>query len=104
MEKEQHTAHCKTAEILGQERTKNPWSKLQKSLVRNQADQSLDQLVQEFNDFFINKIRDIRTDIMESSIYQPECDRENRSLQCESSGFEAPSEYCCQTRRNDFTF
>lgn len=32
--------------------------------------------------FFINKIRDIRTDIMEFSIYQPECDRENRSLQC----------------------
>ena len=30
--------------------------------------------------FFIKKIRDIRTDIMESSIYQPECDRENRSL------------------------
>ena len=29
---------------------------------------------------------------MESSIYQPECDRENRSLQCEFSGFEAPSD------------
>ena len=42
--------------------------------------ESLDQLAQEFNDFFINKIRDIRTDVMESSIYQPECDRENRSL------------------------
>lgn len=53
---------------------------------------SLDQLVQEFNDFFINKIRDIRTDIMESSIYQPECDRENRSLQCEFSGFDASSD------------
>lgn len=28
---------------------------------------------------------------MESLIYQPECNRENRSLQCEFSGFEAPS-------------
>ena len=29
---------------------------------------------------------------MESSIYQPECDRENRSLQCEFSGFDASSD------------
>ena len=28
---------------------------------------------------------------MESSIYQPKCDRENRSLQCEFSGFDASS-------------
>lgn len=29
---------------------------------------------------------------MESSIYQPECNRENRSLKCEFSGFETPSD------------
>ena len=29
---------------------------------------------------------------MESSIYQPDCDRENRSIQCAFSGFDAPSD------------
>ena len=29
---------------------------------------------------------------MESSIYQPQCNRENRSLKCEFSGFETPSD------------
>jgi hypothetical protein len=64
---------------------------------------SLDQLAEDFNDFFINKIRDIRMELFDSSTIQPHHSMEQRILHCEFSEFILPSKDCIKDIISSFS-